>query len=61
MEKEVVSMKKWMGMALGLCLLLTACSGETAQAPEQEKSAVPAEEPALTQEQPEGPGESETP
>ena len=54
-------MKKWMGMALGLCLLLTACSGETAQAPEQEKSAVPAEEPALTQEQPEGPGESETP
>ena len=54
-------MKKWMGMALVLCLLLTACSGETAQAPEQEKSAVPAEEPVQTQEQPEAPGESETP
>lgn len=50
-------MKKWMGAALALCLLLTACGGETAQMPEQEKNTVPAEEPAQTQEQPEMPKE----
>ena len=50
-------MKKWMGAALALCLLLTACGGETAQTPEQEKNTVPAEEPAQTQEQPEMPKE----
>lgn len=50
-------MKKWMGMVLAMCLLLAACGAETAQTPEQEKPAVPAEEPAQTQEQPETPEE----
>lgn len=50
-------MKKWMGMVLAMCLLLAACGAETAQTPEQEKPAVPAEEPAQTQEQPEMPEE----
>ena len=54
-------MKKWMGMVLAMCLLLTACGAETAQSPDQEKNAVPAEGPTQTQEQPEVPGETETP
>ena len=53
-------MKKWMGTALAMCLLLTACGAETTQAPEQEKPpAAPEKESVQPQEQPEGPGETE--
>ena len=54
-------MKKWIGMALAMCLLLTACGGKTAQAPEQEEPAASEEEPAQPQQQPEALGEPETP
>ena len=50
-------MKKWIGMALAMCLLLTACGGKTAQAPEQEEPVVTEEEPAQPQQQPETPEE----
>ena len=53
-------MKKWMGMALAMCLLLTACGAETTQAPEQEKPpAAPEKESVQPQEQPEVPEETE--
>lgn len=52
-------MKKWMGAALAICLLLTACGAETAQAPEEENLTVPEE--AQAQEQPDAPGEIEAP
>lgn len=52
-------MKKWMGAALALCLLLTACGAETAQTPEQETNTVSEE--AQTQEQPKASREPETP
>lgn len=45
-------MKKWMGTALALCLLLTACSAETAQMPKEEENAAPEEESVQPQEQP---------
>ena len=48
-------MKKWMGMVLAMCLLLTACGGNTSQAPEQEEPVVTEEEPAQPQQQPETP------
>ena len=54
-------MKKWMGMVLAMCLLLTACGAETAQRPDQEKNSVPAEGPTQTQEQPEAPQIRESP
>lgn len=54
-------MKKWIGVVLAMCLLLTACGGKTAQAPEQEEPAVSEEEPAQPQQQPEALGEPETP
>ena len=37
-------MKKCLGVALALCLLLTACGGETVQTPEQGGTTVPEEE-----------------
>ena len=53
-------MKKWMGPALAMCLLLTACGAETTQAPEQEKPpAAPEKESVQPQEQPEVPEETE--
>ena len=53
-------MKKWMGTALAMCLLLTACGAETTQAPEQEKPpAAPEKESVQPQEQPEVPEETE--
>ena len=53
-------MKKWMGAALALCLLLTACGGETVQTPEQGGTTVPEEE-AQTPETSAEPEKSETP
>lgn len=35
---------KWLGAALVLCLLLTACGGETIQTPEREENEVPEEQ-----------------
>ena len=53
-------MKKWMGTALAMCLLLTACGAETTQAPEQEKPpAAPEKESVQPQEQPEVPEKTE--
>ena len=53
-------MKKCLGVALALCLLLTACGGETVQTPEQGETTVPEEE-AQTPETPAEPEKPETP
>ena len=51
-------MKKWLGAALALCLLLTACGDETTQTPEREENAAPEEQ---TPETPAKPEKSEIP
>ena len=51
-------MKKWLGAALALCLLLTACGDETTQTPEREENAAPEEQ---TPETPAEPEKSEIP
>ena len=55
-------MKKWLGAALALCLLLTACGGETVRTPEKEETSPPAEtQTPETPAEPETPVEPETP